>query len=89
MTNKTLPKPPESNAQVQEYMPAVRKGLNSQFVVLTSKGWSVRPATEPTQAVVFASKVDALNKAKDEARTKHGEIFIFDQNGALIGQEQA
>ena len=89
MTNKTLPKPPESNAQVQEYMLAVRKGLNSQFVVLTNKGWSVRPATEPAKAVIFASKVDALSKARTEAKARRGEIFIFDQNGALIGQETA
>lgn len=89
MANKALPRPSQSNVQVREYMSAVRKGLNSQFVVLTSKGWSVRPATEPAKAVVFTSKADALNRAKGEAKAKQGEVFIFDQNGALIGQERA
>ena len=87
MISETLSKPPESNAQVQEYMTAVRKGLNNQFVVATSKGWSVRLATEPAEAVVFASKTDAIRKAKDEVKAKKGEVFIFGQNGALIGHE--
>jgi hypothetical protein len=86
MTNKTLPKPSESNPQVREYMSAVRKGLNSLFVVETQEGWSVRPAAEPAKSVVFTSKADALQKAKEEATPKQGEIFIFDQNGALLGQ---
>lgn len=89
MTTRTLPKPPDSNAQVNEYMKAVRKGVNSQFVMQTREGWSVRPAIEPSDAVLFASKYEALHKAKQEARTKQGEVFVFDQAGALIGQESA
>jgi hypothetical protein len=89
MTSKALPKPPESNAQVQEYMRAVRKGVNSQFVVRTSKGWSVQAATEPSKAVVFTTKEEALQKAKANAKLKPGDIFIFSEAGALIGQEQA
>jgi hypothetical protein len=89
MTSKTLPKPSESNAQVQEYMAAVRKGANSVFVVQKREGWSVRPGTEPSRAVVFATKEEALQKAKAAAKTKHGEVFVFDQAGSLIGQEPA
>jgi hypothetical protein len=88
MTSKALPKPPESNAQVQEYMRAVRKGVNSQFVVRTSKGWSVQPATEPRKAVVFSSKEEALQKAKANAKSNQGDVFVFSEAGALIGQEQ-
>ena len=89
MTSKTLPKPPESNIQVQEYMAAVRKGVNSQFVIQTSEGWSVRPAVEPSKAIFFTSKDEALQKAKAAAKAKHGEVFVFDQSGSLIGQELA
>jgi hypothetical protein len=89
MTSKTLPKPPESNAQVQEYMRAVRKGVNSQFVVRTSKGWSVQPATEPSKAVVFSTKEEALQKAKANAKSKQGEVFVFNEFGSLIEQEKA
>ena len=64
MTSKTLPKPPESNMQVQEYMAAVRKGVNSQFVIQTSDGWSVRPAVEPSKAILFTSKDEALKKSQ-------------------------
>jgi uncharacterized protein DUF2188 len=89
MTSKTLPKPPESNIQVQEYMAAVRKGVNSQFVIQTSGGWSVRPAVEPSKAVFFASKDEALQKAKAAAKAKRGEVFVFDHTGSLISQESA
>lgn len=89
MTSKTLPKPPESNTQVQEYMAAVRKGVKSVFVMQKGESWSVRPATEPSKAVIFATKEEALQKAEAAAKSKHSEVFVFDQAGALIGQESA
>ena len=89
MNSKELPKPSSSNKQVQEYMTAVRKGANSVFVVQKHDGWSVCPGTDPSRAVVFATKEEALQKAKAAAKTKHGEVFVFDQPGSLISQEPA
>jgi len=88
MTSKELPKPSSSNKQIQEYMTAVRKGLDSLFVVETDNGWSVAPAISPGKAVIHASKEEALQQAKAAAKSKHGEVFVFDQAGSLIGQEQ-
>jgi hypothetical protein len=70
-------------------MAAVRKGANSVFVVQKHKGWSVRPGIDPSRAVVFATKGEALHKAKSAAKAKHGEVFVFDQAGSLISQEPA
>ncbi len=70
-------------------MAAVRKGANSVFVMQKNEGWSVRPAIEPAKAVIFASKDEALQKAKSTAESKHGEVFVFDQAGSLIGHESA
>lgn len=89
MTSRTLPKPPSSNTQVEEYMAAVQKGLNSLFVVHTGKGWSVRPAANPKKVTMFTYKAEALRKAKADAKAKQGEVFVFNQDGALIGQEKS
>lgn len=70
-------------------MTAVRKGLDSLFVVETTKGWSVQPAVEPNKSIVYPSKDEALQKARAAAKAKHGEVFIFNQAGSLIGQEPA
>ncbi len=70
-------------------MAAVQKGLKSHFVVQSTNGWSVRPAANPEQAVVFNSRAEALRQAKLHAKATQGEIFVFDQDGALIGRERA
>jgi hypothetical protein len=77
MNSKTLPKPSSSNKQVQEYMAAVRKGMDSYFVVETREGWSVRPATEPSKAASFATKEDAIQNARAAAKAKHGEVLYL------------
>ena len=87
MISKELPKPSSSNKQIQEYMAAVRKGMDSYFVVETHEGWSIRPATEPSQSVIFATKEEAIQNAKAVVKAKHGEVFVFNQARSLIGQE--
>lgn len=85
MIDKPLPKPSPSNKQVQEYMNAVKKGINSQFIIHMSDGWSLRPAAKPEEAILFNSKELALKKAKQNAKPK-SDIFIFAQNGSLIAE---
>ena len=89
MNSKILPKPSSSNKQVQEYMAAVRKGMVSYFVVETHEGWSIRPAIGPSQAVIFATKEEAIQNAKAAVKAKHGKVFVFNQARSLIGQESA
>ena len=89
MISKELPSPSNSNKQVQEYMAAVRKGMESYFVVETHEGWSIRPAIEPSQAVVFATKEEAIQRAKAAVKAKHGEVYVFNQARSLVGQEPA
>lgn len=90
MVNKVLPKPSPSNKQIQEYMTAVRKGISSQFIIHMENGtWNLRPALEPKQAITFDSKELAIKKAKQNAKTKKGTIFIFGQDGSLIAELKA
>lgn len=86
MNGKALPKPSSSNKQVQEYMAAVRKGMDSYFVVETHEGWSVRPASEPNKALVFVTKEEAIQNAKAAVKSKHGEVFVFNLARSLIDQ---
>jgi len=89
MTNKLLPKPSATNKQVKEYTDAVKKGINSQFIIHMANGWSLRPATQPEKATLFSSKTLALKEAKQNAKSKRGDIFIFSQDGALIAEVKA
>lgn len=89
MTNKLLPKPSATNKQVKEYTDAVKRGINSQFIIHMEKGWSLRPATQPEEATLFSSKALALKEAKQNAKSKRGDIFIFSQDGALIAEVKA
>lgn len=88
MTNKLLPKPSPSNKQIKEYTDAVKKGINSQFIIHMANGWSLRPATKPEKATLFDTKESALKRAKQNARSK-SDIFIFSQDGALIAEVKA
>jgi len=85
MVNRALPKPSPSNKQIREYTDAVKKGINSQFIIHMSNGWSLRPATKPEKAVLFDSRELALKKAKQNAKPK-SDIFIFAENGSLIAE---
>lgn len=88
MTNKLLPKPSSANKQTKEYTDAVKKGINSQFIIHMTDGWSLRPATRPEKAMLFDTKELALKKAKQNAKSK-SDIFIFSQDGALIAEVKA
>jgi hypothetical protein len=88
MISKELPKPSSSNKQIKEYMTAVRKGMKSIFVVQKREGWNVHPAVEPGKSVQFASKEEALLYARAAAKTKQGEVFVFNLERSLIGQEK-
>jgi hypothetical protein len=85
MVNRLLPKPSPSNKQIKEYMDAVKKGIDSQFIIHTDNGWSLRPATEPEKAVLFESKELALKEARQSAKPQ-SDIFIFSETGSLIAE---
>lgn len=86
MVNRLLPKPSPLNKQIQEYTDAVKKGINSQFIIHMSDGWSLRPATKPEKAVLYESKELALKEAKQNAESKKGDIFVFSRDGSLIAE---
>lgn len=83
MTYKNLPKPSRSNKQVREYVEAAKQGKDSQFVVATGKGWTVRKATSG-RASTFDTRAKALQHAQKAARKTNSEVFIYNHNGYLI-----
>jgi hypothetical protein len=69
-------------------MSAVRKGINSQFIIFIDTGrWSLQPAINPKKSTIYASKDLALNEARKNAQHTRGDIFIFnDKDGSLIAE---
>jgi len=86
MTHTTLDKPAKANKQIQEYLSAVDKGLTGRFVMQNGKGWYVRKP-DADKGVLFATKAEAIVKAKQELEQTKGELFIFDKNGQLIDRQ--
>lgn len=86
MTHTTLPKPTQSNQQVQEYLSAVDKGIAGRFVVQYGKGWYVRKPHDTT-GMLFATKQAAIDKATQELNHSKGELFIFDDKGNLLDRK--
>ena len=84
MTSKTLPI--KSTKQIQEYIAAVRKGMNSHFVMQQEHGWLVRSQRDSISKS-FATKDDAITYATTVASEQHGTIFIFDSNGNLLERQ--
>lgn len=83
MQRKQLPRPPKDNAQVNEYVTAVRRGLDSHFVVHTDKGWSVRKPKAERASGVFDTKAEAVAHAKKISSNQKTELFVFNQDGSL------
>ncbi len=83
MTHTTLPKPAQSNQQVQEYLSAVDKGIAGRFVVQNGKGWYLRKPNDTTGRL-FATKQAAIDRAAQELKQSKGKLFIFDDGGNLI-----
>ncbi len=86
MTHTTLAKPAKANKQIQEYLSAVDKGMTGRFVMQNGKGWYLRKPSDRT-GTLFATKDEAITKAKQELAKTKGELFIFNNNGELIGRQ--
>lgn len=83
MERVQLPRPSKDNVQVQEYETAVRRGLNSHFVVHTANGWSVRKPKAERASGVFSTKAEAVAHAKRISSNQKTELFVFNQDGTL------
>jgi hypothetical protein len=81
MTFKSLRTPPKSNKQVQEYVQAVEKGLDSYFVVkVSNKGWYVQKAsTHTTNGKHFPTKAAAIETANRRAAKRNSKVYVFDK----------
>ncbi len=86
MTHITLAKPTKANKQIQEYLSAVDKGLTGRFVMQNGKGWYLRKPNSHT-GTLFATKAEAITKAKQELAKTKGELFVFNNNGDLIARQ--
>lgn len=84
MQRKPLPRPPKDNQQVNEYITAVRRGLNSHFVVHSEKGWSVKKPMANRASGVFNTKAEAIAHAKRISSNQKTELYIFNQDGTMM-----
>jgi len=85
MTSKLLPPPAQSTKQIREYLEAVQKGKNSQFVIQGGRHWFVKNQRD-LSSQSFPTKNDAVAYATAVASKQRGTMFIFDDQGNLIEQ---
>jgi hypothetical protein len=79
----TLKPPAKSNKQVQEYIKAAQKGLDSYLVVQNGANWYVQKGSFTTSyGKRFSSKTDAIANAKRRARRRKSEVFILGRDGS-------
>lgn len=78
-----LKTPPKSNKQVQEYVSAVQSGMNAHFVVKSSNGWSVKRVNAKKSSGIFATKQEAVAKARSIARNQGTGVYVFAADGHL------
>lgn len=88
MTIKTIPLPQKSTKEMRDYTQAVKRGMDSYFVVQNGKGWYVRKASDQTgNGKLFATKIKAIDHAKEKAAMKKSEVIIFDSKGTLVSRQ--
>lgn len=78
-----LKTPPKNNRQVQEYVTAAQSGMNAHFVVKSDSGWSVKRANAHKASGVFATKKEAIAKAKSIAKNQGTGVYVFGTDGKL------
>jgi hypothetical protein len=78
--------PDRSTKETREYAQAVKKGLDSYFVVQNGKGWYVRKASAKN-GKLFSTKNKAFEHAKQKATKKRAEVIVFNNKGALLHRQ--
>ena len=82
MQRKSLPRPTQDNAQVKEYVGAVKRGMNGYYVTPSGNGWSVRKASARSASGRFETKSEAITHAKKIANSR-ADIVIQHLNGSV------
>jgi hypothetical protein len=83
MNKKPLRRPNPNNPQVASYVRAVKKGLEAQHVVHSSKGWSVKRAGASRASGVFSTQEQAQRAATQIAKNNKTEVFIHGRDGRI------
>jgi hypothetical protein len=82
--NKTpLPPPKASNEQIRSYVAAARRGQQSQHVVPSEGGWSVKRAGASRASRVFRTKSEAVSYGRAVARSNNVELVVHSMDGRV------
>jgi hypothetical protein len=88
MTFKTIQLPERSTKETRDYARAVKKGMNSYFVVQNGKDWYVRKASaQNSNGKLFPNKTEAVEYAKKLALKRDSEYLVFNREGELIERQ--
>ena len=74
---------PKNNRQVQEYVDAVQRGLDSHFVLYTAQGWIVRKPKASRASGIFNTKAEAVAHAKKISSNQNTPLFVYNRDGSL------
>lgn len=72
-----------TNQQIQSYVAAAKRGLQSQHVIRSSNGWSVKRAGALRASRTFATQSEAIRYGKSVARSGKTELFIHGTDGRI------
>lgn len=87
MTIKTIPLPYRSTKETRDYAEAVKRGMDSYFVVQNGKGWYVRKASAKNDnGKLFSGRTEAVEYAKNLAQKRDSEYLVFDKKGSLLSR---
>ncbi len=83
MNKQALPKSKSSNAQINAYVSAAKKGLKAQHVVPNGTSWSVKRAGASRASKTFDTQKDAELYGRQIAKKNKTELFIHGKDGLI------
>lgn len=83
MNKHPLRPPKASNKQIQSYVAAAKRGQQSQHVVRSGSGWSVKRAGASRASRTFDTQSEAISYGKTVAKNSKSELVIHGTNGRI------
>lgn len=72
-----------NNPQIHSYTEAIRLGQESYHIFPEDSGWEIKQIGIRSSIELFATKKEAISRAKELVSKNKSDIFIHSQNGLI------